>query len=216
VYRAVYGQHEAAWFSWIDALGRIGAVGTERMAGLFRVARNAGWWWPFRGVVILTERACELHRDAQGRLHHETGPAMAYPDGFAIHAWHGVRVPADLIEDGWSTKRILAEPNAEIRRCAIERLGWDQFIADARLKRIGKPVPDPGNPGCEISLYDVPEKIYDERVRVLLCTNGTVERDGTRRRFGLTTPAHFSDPVAAAAWTFDFPVEAYRSLQFRR
>jgi len=29
-----------------------------------------------------------------------------------------------LIEEGWTTDRILKEENAEIRRCAIERTGW--------------------------------------------------------------------------------------------
>lgn len=53
--------------------------------------------------------------------------------------------------------------------------------------------------------------LYDEPVRVLLCTNGSVERDGTRRKFGLTIPASIDDPIHAAAWTFDWPVAAYRA-----
>ena len=75
---------------------------------------------------------------------------------------------------------------------------------------------DPGNPGNTITLYDVPHQIFDEPVRVLLCTNGSVERDGTRRRFGLTVPARIDDPIAAAAWTYDWPIEAYRRLEARR
>jgi hypothetical protein len=100
----------------------------------------------------------------------------------------------------------MREENVEIRRCAIERLGWDRFIEDAALQQVGVTVPDPGNPGQELSLYDVPEHMYgDARVRVLLCTNGTEERDGTRRRFGLTVPAEFAHPIAAAAWAYDDP-----------
>lgn len=216
VEKARFGQHEAATFAYYEAVASLGATGIEPLTGLMDVARNAGWWWAMRHTAVLTERPTTLHRDREDRLHHETGPALTYPDGFAVHAWHGTRVPADLVETGWDTQRILTEPNAEIRRCAIERLGWDQFTAEAGLTQIGETVPDPGNPGHTLALYDVPEAIYDEPVRVLLCTNGSVERDGTRRRFGLTVPASINDPVHAAAWTFDWPVAAYRGLEVRR
>jgi hypothetical protein len=67
-------------------------------------------------------------------------------------------------------------------RCAIERMGWDQFITEANLTQVGEPVADPGNPGQLLTLHDVPTGIYDEPVRVLLCTNGTPEADGAPRR----------------------------------
>jgi len=123
-------------------------------------------------------------------------------------------IPADLIEgDGWDVARIMREPNAEIRRCAIERLGWPQFITDAGLTQVGACVADPGNPGQTLALYDVPQQVFDEPVRVLLCTNATVERDGERHRFGLTVPATTKDPIAAAAWSFGITAKEYGALQ---
>ena len=162
---------------------------------------------------IVSDRQSSIHVDQQNRLHHDTGPARSWGDGWAIWAWHGVRVPQSLIEDGWPVERILREPNAEIRRCAIERLGWDRFVVDAGLARVGDPVPDPGNPDHELALYDVPEAIYDAPVRVLICDNATPERDGTRRRFGLTVPASIDNPVAAAAWTFGLSAREYAALE---
>ncbi len=204
--------------AWFDACARIGVTGTEAWAGHAQIGRNAGWWWAFKGFAVLTERPIELHRDPQNRLHCETGPAIAYRDGFAIHLWHGRRVPADLIETGWDMARIFSEPNSEIRRCAIERTGWDAFIADGGLKLVAE-ADDPGNSPHKIGLYDLPPKLrdlYDEPARILLATNGSVERDGTRRRFGLPVPAHHSDPVAAAADLYGWPVAAYRQLEVRR
>jgi hypothetical protein len=150
--------------------------------------------------------------EAAVRLHCEDGPALTFRDGWEVYSWHGTRVPRGLIMGEWSTSDILREENAEIRRCAIERMGWDRFVAEAELSQVGDTLEDPGNPGQTIALYDVPEQIYDEAVRVLLCTNATVESDGTRRRFGLTVPANINDPISAAAWTFDVDPETYRQL----
>jgi hypothetical protein len=58
------------------------------------------------------------------------GMALAYPGGWGFHAWHGRRVPAWVIEQP-AIERIAAESNTEIRRCAIESLGWDRFTGQA-------------------------------------------------------------------------------------
>jgi len=115
----------------------------------------------------------------------------------------------------WDLSRVLAERNAEVRRCGIERHGWDA-VTD-RLTLVDE-ADDPGNPGQRLELYDLGADLadlYPEPARILLCTNGTVERDGTRRRFGLPVPATHTDPVAAAADLYGWPVEAYRRLEVR-
>jgi hypothetical protein len=144
---------------------------------------------------------------------------VLYRDGFSVYAWHGTRVPADLIEQGWDTSRILEESNAEIRRCAIEKMGWPTFIQQSGMKRAGAPVPDPGNYPYELSLYDLPDEagdLFEEHARVLVCTNGSEERDGTRHQFGLIVPGNHTDPVEAAAELYDIPKAAYAQLQVRR
>jgi hypothetical protein len=141
-------------------------------------------------------------------LHSADGMAVTYRDGWGLWCWHGRRVPRWVIENA-SVSRIAAEPNVEIRRCAIEALGWERFIRDAGLTLVGS-CPDPGNPGMELELYDVPERLWGSQVRVLLAWNGTVELDGSRRRFGLTVPAGITSPLAAAAWTYDDPSSAVR------
>lgn len=210
-----WGQHDT-WLSFCWAFREFGLEAAYELDGLFEIARASGWWWPFDQAVILTDRPKELHLDAQQRLHAENGPAMSYRDGFDLYVWHGTRVPKTLIDPGWDAKTILKEPDQEVRRSAIERVGWDQFIEDAKLKQVGKPADDPGNAGQTLTLYDVPERLYGTAVRVLLCTNGTIERDGTRRRFGLTVPATINDPIEAAAWTYNWPKEDYEQLEIRR
>lgn len=210
----IAGNLWAGYYGWIEAHQKLGVEGLEPILGQQHVARHCGWWWVFADFIVFTDRPCVLKRDAQERLHSADGPAVQYRDGWGIYSWHGTRIPGDLIENGWSAERILSEPNTEIRRCAIEVMGWEQFIKDAKLNLIDES-DDPGNEGQKISLYDLPQQIYGEPVRVLLCTNGTQERDGTRHRFGLTVPASCQTALAAAAWGYDVTPEQYAQIARR-
>ena len=216
-------------FPWNDAfalafdscaLPIAGQPADPRLGALSSVVTETGWLIPMSGAAIVGARPAVLHRDARGDLHNPAGLALAYPDGWGFYAWHGRRVP------GWvilapSTEAITAEENVEVRRCAIESLGWDRFIAEAGLVPVtgddskdlaAARVPDPGNPGQHLVLYDVPERLWGGRIRLLMCTNGTPERDGTRRRYGLKVPAHLSDPVEAAAWTAGLGKDEYARM----
>lgn len=209
---AHYGQHDAGWLAYYAFFLRAAPeiTGPEKLLGLMRLAKSAGWYWTLDDLAIICERPHVLHRDENNDLHHRGGPAMAWRDGFEIHAWHGLRVPADMWQ--WSCERILQEQNAEIRRCAIEAMGWPEFVAKAGLTRVGEAMPDPGNPGQELTLYDLPEQVYDEPVRVLICDNGTVERGGVRRRFGLTVPGDCENALEAAAWTYGLKAAQYQKM----
>ena len=191
----------------------LGVRNLEPFAGNIAVAKTAGWWWAYKHWAIITDRPEHLELDAQGQLHSATGMAIRYRDGWGFWAWHGRRVPQWVITAP-DVERIGREPNVEIRRCAIESLGWDQFIDQTQIINVGS-APDPGNPGQHLTLYDVPERLWGSPVRLLLCTNGSTERDGTRRRYGLTVPAGIKDPVEAAAWTYRLSRDEYARCQRR-
>ena len=208
------GQHEAPWQAEFDMHERVYGVRYDRTdRELFELwktlTRSTGWWWPRDDVCVMAERPVAIHLDEDSLLHNDKGPALAFADGSVAHAWRGALVPRWVIEEPTGA-RILAERNVEVRRCAIERIGWERFVDDARLTLLGT-APDPGNPGFELKLYDLPA----ERVRLLLAVNGSVERDGTRRRYGLRVPDWFTDPVDAAGWSYGLTGAQYSQLQRR-
>jgi hypothetical protein len=129
---AGWGPRWAEAVAFYDFFRRLGVAGCQRLAGSMAVARNAGWWWPFRDAVVLTERPVELHRDEQGRLHHPTGPAVRYPDEFAVHAWHGVRVSKRLVTGKLTGRRWLTADRAEVRQAIAERIGYQRIVEDLR------------------------------------------------------------------------------------
>jgi hypothetical protein len=208
-----------------DALRQLGLVtydeqDSERLDLVCTLIRSCGWWEPYAYAGFVTERPAVVRAETPGglgqlRLHCPDGPAITYRDGWSVYAWHGTVVPASLIEEGWDAGAIMAERNAEIRRCAIEKLGWDQF--EQHLTPVASS-PDPGNPGQVLALYDLPAAIrntYPGPVRLLLCSNGTPEPDGTRRRFALQVPPHHTDPVAAAAQLYGWTRREYAKLARR-
>ena len=142
---------------------------------------------------------------------------MRYRDGWELHHWHGLLVPAWVIDRSKNAAGILAEPNIEIRCAAIEAVGWDQFLAGLGVEPISVE-DDPANTGCQLALYRLPQGVdagLDDGDQLLVCQNGTVERDGRRRTFGLTVPAAATSAVAAAAATYDLDEATYRRLRVR-
>ncbi|WP_329079763.1 MULTISPECIES: DUF6745 domain-containing protein [unclassified Streptosporangium] len=213
-----YGAHCVSWVAHYDALRRAaGVVFTPEQSRRFdlwaTVVRSCGWWWPHEDVCVISERPVAVHTEVSGddgqvRLHCADGPALRYADGWDVHAWHGTRVPSWVVTDP-SVRRIEREANVEVRRCAIEHIGWASYIDQAGLRLVAS-APDPGNPGSELRLYDLRKE-----TRVLMVVNGSVERDGRRRRYGLTVPGFLEDPIAAAGWTYGLSAEQY-SLLLRR
>jgi uncharacterized protein DUF6745 len=171
-------------------------------------------------VVVLAENPTVLTLDKLGRLHNETGPALAFADGHHQFAWHGLTVPATAITDPVDLGVIVRERNIEVRRCLIERMGWDEFIGKAQLVPVGPAVPDPGNAPHTLQLYDLGHLFESsnrlpDSARLLLCTNGSAERDGTRRRYGLFVPGRHTDPIAAASELYGVSAATYRRMQIR-
>ncbi len=50
-------------------------------------------------------------------------------------------------------------------------------------------------------------------VRVLLAVDATPGPDGRHHTVAVPIPAHLSDPVAAAAWTYDDPTHPLRTTR---
>lgn len=213
-----YAAQCVSWVAHYDALRRVAGVVFDpehhrRLELWATTARSCGWWWPHEDVCVVSERPVAVYTEVWGddgevRLHCADGPAVRYADGWDLYAWHGTPVPSWVI-DAPSVQRIDQEANVEVRRCAIEHMGWPSYIRRAGLRLVAS-APDPGNPGSELRLFDM-----RTRTRVLLAVNGSLERDGRRRRYGLTVPGFFDDPIAAAAWTYGLSAEQY-SLLVRR
>jgi hypothetical protein len=193
------------WLAAYDFFGRACRVeAIERLHGLMELTRSAGWWWwPARGAAVLSERPDEMHMDEQGRLHSARGPAVIYPDGWALWAWHGVRVPRAVIENPESlpAREVLAEPDVEVRRIMIDRVGPERLVRDGGAHRVAE---DEAGILWRLDLAE------DEPLVCVEVTDATRGPDTAFRRYLLRVPPDVRSPREAVAWTFGVDTGEYR------
>ena len=195
VSRAGYGHHDAGWLAFYayfaDAAGIADAMQLEPLS---RLSAAAGWWWPFSDLCIITDRPAELHRDAEHRLHCETGMAIKYRDGWGVSAWHGTRIP-----DAWVADRAALTPtialkwaNIEQRRAACEILGWNAILRELKAKMINADSDPQIGELVEVTIPDIGK----ERFLRVHC--------GTGREFALPVPPNMQTALEANAWTYGY------------
>ncbi|MEV4681175.1 DUF6745 domain-containing protein [Streptomyces kurssanovii] len=196
---AVLGQHDAAWLAAFD--GR-----SDRLTGLARVAEHAGWWWPFENAVVICERPARLHRDEAGRLDNGEGPALVFPDGFALYAWRGMPVPAEFLREltALTPERIRDEENAELRRVMLEYYGYDRYLAESGAEPVHR---DETGILWRIALAD------DEDVVMVEVVNSTPEPDGSHRTYWLRVPPTTRTAKEGVAWTFGLDAAVYEPVR---
>lgn len=199
------GQHDAGALALVDVLDRaVGLRILQSLRGQLLIGRSAGWWWPFEHAVILAERPCalDLARDEQGRLHHPTGPVVAYPDGWAAWAWHGVRVPRQVIErpDTITVEQIHATRNVEVRWVLLERYGLARYLRDSEAALVD--VDDYG----KLWHRDLPG---GEPLVMVEVVNASPEPDGSYATYLLRVPPDVDTAKEAVAWTFGMDEAEY-------
>ncbi len=155
---------------------------------------------------IVSDRPKTLKIDAQNRPHCADGPSHEWRDGWNLYHWHGLKIPAELIENRheMTAQHIAAISNAEHRRAAIEIYaathGADRFVKDLGAKLISQDV----SHGRPRRLYQVGD------ARFIHVINGSLEPDGSRREFLLGAEPSAKTPKAAIAASYGRPASKYR------
>ncbi|MDE2100592.1 MAG: hypothetical protein KGL39_25335, partial [Patescibacteria group bacterium] len=190
--------------------------------------RSVGWFYPFNEFVILTDRPEALHVDARGLLHNELGAALRYRDGYTLHAVHGLRVPADVIETpavSITRDRIAGEQNAELRRIMLDRYAGRRgseaiakWLADSALKPIDAEDITAKMQPPALSLWRA--KHGDEPVlcRLYRCAQAGDEDlvmlmvvcTSTAHEVPLRVPPTIKSAAEGRAWTFNYAADKFQ------
>ncbi len=156
-----------------------------------------------RGIAVLVARPRTASFDDQGRLHNTAGPAVCFPDGWAIWAIAGVSVDRNVVDNPSAIYPAVAlgHPNAEVRRILIEQIGYERLVSEFPQHRISDEFG---------TLWRIPAP--DEALTLVEVANATTEPDGTRRRYFLRVSPDVQTPREAVAWTFGIDPDEYSPL----
>lgn len=191
----IYGAHDASWLGFYQFFrDEVGIEDCHKLDGLIDLANYCGWLNVYEDTVVFQHRPEVIKFDDQKRLHNPDGPAIRYRDGYSVYAWHGVRIPAEWIEqkNKLTAKTALTWQNIEQRRAACEILGWAKILKELD----SKVVDEDGDPEIGTLLeVDIPEIGREKFLRVLC---------GTKREFALPVPPEMKTALEANAWTFGF------------
>lgn len=203
-------QFDAIYLSSQSALYRTHGMHPERselLEALALLVSNAGWIVPHQHVCWLGERPELLKVDIRGRLHGERGPALRYRDGWEVHAWKGVRIPAWLTEqpEAICVGGIDRERDPFVRRCMIEVLTPASYIALGGARPVARD--DTGVLWQKSWALDTWAAVE--------VTNGSPEPDGTFKQYFLQVPPEMRTPRQAVAWTYGMSEAEYARLTLR-
>jgi hypothetical protein len=194
---------DAYWLACKCCARRVaGLPPSLRLEALADAVARLGWWWPRRGAVVLTDRPTVVARDDQGRLHTEAGPALAWADGFSLHAIHGVRVPAHVVQapQTITVEQIREERNQEVRRVMLDRYGHARFLRDADAERVH---------ADQVGILWRCQLPGEEPLMLVEVINATPEADGSARTYWLRVPPDVRTARQAVAWTFGLDEHDY-------
>lgn len=203
IYACGYGSQDASWLAFYDYfLKHTNVKNIEKMAGLIEISKTCGWWWSFENAVIVTERPNKILRDERFMLHSSSSPALSYSDGFSIYAYHGVRVPKEIIMEphNITIPQIESERNLEVRRIMIEQYGPADYLK---------------NSGAEKVHEDKFGQLYrkeiqnDEPLVMIRVVDASKHGDLPPREYFIRVPPNMTKAKDAVAWSFGVEEKDY-------
>ena len=135
-------QFWAGWFSYYEfvksELGVIFPNNIEYEA--FKACQGYGMVFPLDELCIVCQPPSQIHKNANG-LHNENGSAVSYNGENEIYALNGVIMTKDYVMTSAheiSSETILKEPNAEVRRELIRKVGIEKMLTSLPHKLLEK------------------------------------------------------------------------------
>jgi len=149
--------------------------------------------------AVLVRKPKLLTLDENGKLHNEVQKCMEYRDGWGFYAWHGTKVPEYVITTPKEqiTKEVwLKEENQEIKRCLVEKVGYDKFMEWFKPATI--------DTWADYKLHRIFEQVDGEELRLL-----QMKDTSTERIYFLRVPPTVKTCREAVAWSFQLDADKY-------
>ena len=191
-----------SFYEWFRHVAKLD-IDWSKWAPWNTLGEHSGPRYVTEKFVIISDFPTVLKVDNENRPHSSTGPFCQWRDGFSLYAWHGVRVPAWIIEQPHliTIEKIDGESNAEIRRVMLDRYGFLRYLQEKQAQIIDQDLDE----GSEMmKLYSMPTDDDDGQPMLsLYLRNSTPDPSGEVREYVLRVPPTCKTVWEARNWTFD-------------
>ena len=152
-----------------------------------------------------------LKVDEQNRPHCDDGPSHRWRDGWEMYYIHGVKVTRQIVVEPESITidQVRKEENAELRRVMIERMGWDRFCSEAKLKVIHTDTLEANFPALPVSetvhadMRAVTSYRKGTEVAELLQSDEFTDFDGLPLKFVRVTDPSTGERYTLRGWPYN-------------
>jgi hypothetical protein len=187
-------------YYWADDLAFYGffneILEPNNLRWLDRTIQLVSGYHLYSKEAILVRKPALLTLDESGKLHNEVQKCIEYRDGWGFYAWHGTKVPENIIKDVVTKDAVLKETNQENKRVLIERIGYETFLSwinSTVLHEWG-----------DYKLIHSKELVDQEELYLLKCKDTSTERV-----YFLRVPPTVKNCKEAVAWTFSLNENSY-------
>ena len=136
------GHFDAAYFRYYDYINQVLGVQFDlrREYEWYLSTASVGYIYPMEAFCVVSDRPTAMHMNEE-RLHYDTGPALAYGDGFEIYCLSGIRVAPEVVltpGEQLDPRLILTEQNAEVRREIVRKIGIERVCEKLNAEVVDK------------------------------------------------------------------------------
>ena len=132
-------RHRFYFYDWYNSILKLKY--DEHLKLVMEIADNCYNWITVKNACIMIENPLRVKCNAEGRLHSDGNMAIEFNDGFGLWRLNGVRVPKEIVttpREKLSSKVMLAEKNAEVRREIVRKLGIEKICKDLKARCIDR------------------------------------------------------------------------------
>lgn len=153
------------WITFYDFFEQIGVVENKQFTWYKQFLAKGIWSIVYYDTAVFICRLpTHVQKDANGRLHSDTGPAVKWADGEGNYFLNGVSFSKELhekiIRRELSAKDAVNLPNVEQRAVALQYLGYENVLKELKgkvldsKKLVSTKFPDASYQVIEVNLHD--------------------------------------------------------------
>jgi hypothetical protein len=118
---------------WLMELGY--TCNQEQWQLMQTLASQVGWVVPLKQRCWVCDRPNKWVFDDSGELHGQTEPAIEYPGGFQVYAYHGLWLDDRFQQppSQWKPTWVYLSP-PDYRRMMIQEIGYERICQECRIK----------------------------------------------------------------------------------